>query len=40
MIGTRDFGDRAFYPDDDLTWLPGPDRYRALHKDGTPYPED
>jgi uncharacterized cupin superfamily protein len=33
-VGTRLEADEAFYPDDDLRWLPDG---RAGHKDGTPY---
>jgi uncharacterized cupin superfamily protein len=37
-VGDRTPGDRADYPDDDLTWVPQADgRSRFEHKDGTPY---
>ena len=40
VCGTRDPRDRCFYPDDDIAWQAQPDGWRALHKDGTPYPDD
>lgn len=40
VVGTRDPNDKAFYPDDDLAWFPQPDGYRAVHKDGSAYPEE
>ena len=39
IIGTRNQDDKAFYPHDDLAWLPLPDGFQACHKDGTPYPD-
>lgn len=36
-IGTRDGGDCAFYPDDDVMLVPTPEGVRAHHKDGQPY---
>ena len=36
-IGTRDGGDCAFYPDDDVMLVPTPEGVRAHHKDGRPY---
>jgi uncharacterized cupin superfamily protein len=39
VMGTRVPGDTAFYPDDDLLWLPTPERKVAVHRDGSPYPQ-
>lgn len=36
-IGTRDSGDCAFYPDDDVMLVPTPEGVRAHYKDGRPY---
>jgi len=40
VVGTRNDGDAAFYPDDDLAWSTTEDGYQPVHKDGTPYPSD
>ena len=38
-VGDRTPGDAATYPDDDLQAVSaGPNQWRFLHKDGTPYP--
>jgi uncharacterized cupin superfamily protein len=39
VVGARIPGDNAFYPDDDLAWMPTPDGKIAVHKDGSPYPK-
>lgn len=38
-IGDRTAGDEGSYPDDDLVAERVGNRWRFLHKDGTPYPE-
>ena len=40
VMGSRRDGDTAFYPDDDFAWFTTEEGYRAVHKDGTPYPSD
>ncbi len=37
VVGTRNEGDGAFYPDDDLAWFVTSEGYQPVHKDGTPY---
>ena len=37
VMGARVPGDNAFYPDDDLVWLPTENGKLAAHKDGTLY---
>lgn len=37
VIGSRVPGDTAFYPDDDLVWLPTEDGRVPVHKDGQAY---
>jgi uncharacterized cupin superfamily protein len=37
-VGGRVADDNAYYPDDDLAWLDGPDgSMKAVHKTGVPY---
>ena len=36
-VGSRIDADVAHYPDDDLKWIVDGERFRAAHKDGTPY---
>ena len=36
-IGDREPGDTAFYPDDDMLWIPSEDGLVAAHKDGRRY---
>jgi uncharacterized cupin superfamily protein len=37
VLGARIPGDTAFYPDDDLAWLPTEDGKRAVRKNGQAY---
>lgn len=36
-VGNRVSGDAAFYPDDDLMWIPAEDGEHPAHKDGRRY---
>ena len=36
-VGNRVSGDQAFYPDDDLMWIPAEDGEYPAHKDGRRY---